>query len=445
MVTLGKQLAHGLQEIFSSLCQAAAHACAFGQRCRKLTPAALLRTLVFGWLERPHARLEDFGLDLGVSPQAVDQRLTRTAADFLLRVLTDALHCLYEQVTATRRTVLPLCQRFVAVEVEDCTSVPLPKSLAAAFPGCGGSGRAATGAALKLHTRYEVLRGAVRQITVHPGRTADPTAAAAAPLPVAGTLRLRDLAFFDRQQLDRETAAGVFWITRPPTGLTVQVGAGPAEPLAEWLRRQDATAVQLDLAVQVGQADGRALPLGCRLIALRCPPEVAARRRQKVQATARRKGRAVSPRQLVLCDWTVLLTNVPETQLTPRAVWEVYRVRWQVELLFKRWKSLGGLCPRAVRRAGRALCEVYAKLLGMLVAHWTALVRGGPLGVVSMHRLVKAIQRLAPRLAEAVGDAGTLQQVLAEIERRLRRVRRRSRAKTRVHTRQRMFNKRVTA
>src|SRR5439155_387036 len=80
--------------------------------------------------------------------------------------------------------------------------------------------------------------------------------------------------------------------------------------------------------------------LGCRLTARRCPPEVAARRRQKLRAYTRsKKGREPSARQLVLCDWLVLATNVPADRLTAVELWVVYRCRWQVELLFKRGKQ----------------------------------------------------------------------------------------------------------
>src|SRR4029077_2007562 len=78
----------------------------------------------------------------------------------------------------------------------------------------------------------------------------------------------------------------------------------------------------------------------CRLTARRCPPEVAARRRQKLRESTRsKKGREPSERQLALCDWLVLATNVAAERLTVKELWVVYRCRWQIELLFKRGKQ----------------------------------------------------------------------------------------------------------
>ena len=42
---------------------------------------------------------------------------------------------------------------------------------------------------------------------------------------------------------------------------------------------------------------------------------------------------------LSLCGWTVFFTNVPRWLLSLQEAWVMYRVRWQVELLFKMWKS----------------------------------------------------------------------------------------------------------
>ena len=73
----------------------------------------------------------------------------------------------------------------------------------------------------------------------------------------------------------------------------------------------------------------------CRLIAVRCPAEVEARRRQKLYEKCAKRGETPRQAALSLCGWTVFLTNVTEEKLTWREVWVVYRLRWQVELLFK--------------------------------------------------------------------------------------------------------------
>ncbi len=111
-----------------------------------------------------------------------------------------------------------------------------------------------------------------------------------------------------------------------------------------------------------------------RLVALRVSDAVAQERRRKVKAAAKREGQVPSARVVARADWTLLVTNVPQAQLTATEAWTLYRCRWQIELLFKRWKSLGGIDEWRSADPERILCEVYAKLLIMVAQHWVLLV-----------------------------------------------------------------------
>jgi hypothetical protein len=145
----------------------------------------------------------------------------------------------------------------------------------------------------------------------------------------------------------------------------------------------------------------RKSPLAARVIVRRCPAAESARRRRKVRARARRNGQTAGARQLVLCDWWVLATNVPAEQLSADAA-AVYRARWQIELVFKRWKSLGhGAVDRAVS-AAPAECQLYARLLGVLAVDWLALARGGPLAAASAWRAWQVVLDLVPLLRRAL-------------------------------------------
>ena len=137
--------------------------------------------------------------------------------------------------------------------------------------------------------------------------------------------------------------------------------------------------------------------LDCRLVAVRLPEKVAQQRLRKLKQTLKKKGRTISERQRVMCQWLVLITNLPADQFTIEEICVLYRVRWQVELLFKRWKSLVGLGRSRGHRAYRVLCETYAKLLGCLVQHWGTLLRGSPLSGISAYRRASGCGDSRPR------------------------------------------------
>ena len=89
---------------------------------------------------------------------------------------------------------------------------------------------------------------------------------------------------------------------------------------------------QLELDVLLGARER--LPV--RLVALRLATPLAAQRRRRARANARRdRGLRLSKAYLKLLDWTILLTNVTPEQLNAQQLLEAYACRWQIEVLFK--------------------------------------------------------------------------------------------------------------
>jgi hypothetical protein len=98
--------------------------------------------------------------------------------------------------------------------------------------------------------------------------------------------------------------------------------------------------------------------------------EVAEQRRQDLRSDASRRGRAVSQRALALADWTILLTDAPAKWLRLEEALILLRERWQMELLYKLWKQYGQIDEWRTTHSWRVLCELYAKLIGMVLQHW---------------------------------------------------------------------------
>jgi IS4 transposase len=80
------------------------------------------------------------------------------------------------------------------------------------------------------------------------------------------------------------------------------------------------------------------LPL--RLIVLRKTPEAAEATRLALRRAAIKKGKKLDPRSLIAAEFMILATSLPRKGYTAKAVLAVYRLRWQIELAFKRLKSL---------------------------------------------------------------------------------------------------------
>ncbi len=87
-------------------------------------------------------------------------------------------------------------------------------------------------------------------------------------------------------------------------------------------------------------AGANAVP--ARLIIARKPPEAVQRQHRRLRRKASRKGQKTDPRTLRAAGFMMLLTSLPAASATAQEVLTLYRLRWQVELAFKRLKSLGG-------------------------------------------------------------------------------------------------------
>lgn len=407
------ELAQTLQTLLTTEAEQAARETGCVRRVRKLSGARFVQTLVLGWLHDPHASLDslaDFAADLGadLTPQALDQRLTPAASRCLATVLTAALH----RVVATSPAALPLLQRFQGVYVFDTTTVGLPATLSDLFRGCGGGSSDAGQATLKIHACLELSRGTL-ELDFGSGRQPDVVSELArGPLP-AGALRLADRGFFDRHVLQDYTDQGVFWITRLPTRLVVKPSQGEACSLATFLSRQQGDHV--DQWVDVG----RDQPLSGRLLARRAPAAVVAKRRERLYKEAKKKGRKVSVAQLTLCAWTVYLTNLTAEVLRWQEVWVLARARWQIELLFKLWKSHGGLEASRGERAERVLCEVYAKLIGQVIQQWLLVTCGGPSVSYSQPKAARRVRRQIVMLALLLPVVAEVVLVLQRLQRRM--------------------------
>lgn len=395
-----------LQTLFTTTADGLARRSGFVQRTSKLTGAAFVQALVCGWLAHPHASVEALAqtaaaVGVPISAQGLDQRFTESAAVFLEDVLAAAIRT----VITADPVAIPLLARFSAVVLLDSSTITLPADVAPWWPGCSPGS-----AALKLPVRYDLCSGTLKGPLVDDGRTSDrSTRMQTAPVP-PGALRMSDLGFFDLAVCASLSAGAAFWLTRLAPGTALFTADGSRWDVLDLL--QDQGAAPLDLAVTLGATHR----LPGRLLAQRVPDEVAHQRRRRVRAEANR-GRTPSTAQLAWCDWTILVTNVPSALLSLPEALILLRARWQIELLFKLWKSQGPSDESRRRNPWRILTEVFAKLLAMLVQHWLFLVSCWSFPERSLVKAAQTVQRHAVHLASVLSCPLLLERAITVIQR----------------------------
>ncbi|HEY3285102.1 MAG TPA: IS4 family transposase [Armatimonadota bacterium] len=107
--------------------------------------------------------------------------------------------------------------------------------------------------------------------------------------------------------------------------------------------------------------------LPARLVALRREPEQVRQAQAQARATAQRKQSGVDPRTLRACEFFFVLTSLPPEAASAAELLELYRFRWQVELCFKRLKSLLQLSTIPAQDPRSVEAFLWAKLLAALL------------------------------------------------------------------------------
>jgi hypothetical protein len=103
-----------------------------------------------------------------------------------------------------------------------------------------------------------------------------------------------------------------------------------------------------------------------RLIGMRLPAAQA----EKARARLRRElGNKATFRDIEAAQYVVLFTTVPASRMPTEMCLKLYRLRWQIELTFKRWKSLCHFDRLPNYRDDTILSWLYAKLLLALLMH----------------------------------------------------------------------------
>lgn len=180
-----------------------------------------------------------------------------------------------------------------------------------------------------------------------------------------GEVLVGDRGYAHREAMARVARAGSFFLVRLPWSLVPLVTRDDLPfDLFGFLRSiPEAEAREADVSFEV--QDGSRV--SCRLVALRKSSTCAESARRTVLSRSSRKSRKIDPRTLEAAEYVILLTNLDSSQLPCHQALELYRLRWQIENTFKRFKSLLNLDHLAAREPSLVQTCLLAKILAALV------------------------------------------------------------------------------
>jgi hypothetical protein len=341
----------------------------WSKRKGKIDPFDFLISLLFGQMSALRLTLDSQAQSFAepVSRQGIDQRYTPAAVAFL-KASFDYVLIQTLDWSRTRSQTEALREHFSAVYLVDSTSFDCPESLQAAFPSCGGAGSAAN---VKTLFRYEMLCGALQPMALLAGKRSDQgLALSTAEYLQPNELQINDKGFFAACAWRFAQERGAYLLMPLPHAVTLWTATGLDRPeeeldLAAALKASSEGRLEWP-QVFLGQAGKhRAGPV--RLVAFRLSQESVGRHRSGLREAMRRQGRTPTAKALELAGWLLLVTNAPPEKLPSAMLSYLYRMRWQVELIFRQAKSVLRLDQTRSENPSRIQCEIWARLLCAVV------------------------------------------------------------------------------
>ena len=406
------QIRHAFHAVFGELADQSNEVHKVIQRVRKFDARSFAMTFILALLENPRASAEEvagMAVNCGVpiSKQAIDKRFTQVAADFF-----KTLFCLSTKLTVhSDKSLAPILDRFTEVSVIDGSSITLPDSQESSFKGRGGSYGGGK-SALKLQTEVDLKSGALTCVAIEQGTDADVACPLQSTVRQEGSLRITDLGYFRIAVFIAIANMKAFFLSRVQRTTSVWVDGINMGSVIDYLCCRNEALV--DCWIEIGTQER----LACRIVAWKVPDQRAAERRRKLRISQKKRGRGEpSDEALAACDWLYLITNMPIEKITSKECIVLYRARWQIELLFKRWKSIGLIANLTGKNDAAIMVRLWVRLCASLIQHWLSVFCvWRPDLIISLARVAKGIRTIVEQLAMALSKGGSdalLEHVLA--------------------------------
>jgi len=168
---------------------------------------------------------------------------------------------------------------------------------------------------------------------------------------------------------------------------------------------------------------GTVSPVRARLIIRHLGPEAAVAARRRATRKAAKQGQKATAKRLRAAEYIMLLTSLDAAEFSPDQVLDLYRLRWQIEIAFKRLKSVLGFADLAAKDPQLVRACLYAKLIVALLCEdiLQDLLDSPPLPHATSP---PSLWRLLRLVLEALLTAICGRLVLADCVERLRRIKR---------------------
>ena len=336
----------------------------FLKREGKIPASCFVDTLLFNENDQVNISLPDLTSDLNqvygidVSKEAMHKKFTPEAVNFLKGLMGELLSGQLKQLTDIE---LPL--HFPRIKIKDSTRFSLPDSYGTDYKGYGNFSK--KNGLISIQYEYDLVNSDWLSVDITQGlRNDQQDSKETVGAITKGDLHIRDLGYITPTYLSAVVDKTAFFLNRlPPNAGVFTRGMKPID----W-KKTDASFRRnalSSMAIEVLVYEKDKIP--CRLIIERVSNAEYDRRLEKARISAKSKGVGISELYKIKLRYNTFITNVSCSILPIAVIRKTYYLRWQIELVFKTWKSFFHIDKIKKVKKERLECQLLAKLLWILI------------------------------------------------------------------------------
>lgn len=332
----------------------------FIQRQRKIGCLNFFFLCVFIARREDTISLEDLCRELQkegieIRKQSLQNRFSASAADFMKKMVE---HALSDKLGLRGKKIECGFDRIV---INDSTVFQLPDEYADRYKGYGGE---ASVAGIKHQYCYDLLNQEILDITVQRATEADVNY----PLQDLrkNDLRIEDLGYFKVEKFRAIEKAEAYFLSRLKFGITIYISRNGIFKKLDLLKIIDKMQEGEIRSIEIYLGEKEKFP--CRLVLEKVPKQIANEKRRKLKTDKQNKRKSISKQRLIFCDVNAFVTNSSIERLPDNLLRQCYSLRWQIEIMFKSWKSYFKIDKVRKMKIERFECINYGCLMLIIIS-----------------------------------------------------------------------------
>jgi len=298
--------------------------------------------------------------NIKITPQALSARQNRKTAKIFLEevyqlILEEEINEIIEENN--------IFKWFTNVYIQDSSIINFHKIKSEFFKGSGGSQNQSS---YKLNLIFNIAKMSVKSMTIHKVNVTDQSLS---PNTLEhlnkGDLHIADLGYYVLKDFKNMDLLGAYFLSRYKfkTHIYLQKNDDEKFDLISYLSTQEKNIIEFN-EVYIGKKDR----LKCRIICYRLPKDIADSRVRKKRAEyTRRCSKPPSKELLESLKYAIFITNIPKEKVSAKMIGTLYKIRWQIELIFKEFKSLMNIDAIEGKNEATINTFIYGKLICILL------------------------------------------------------------------------------